>query len=217
MVDRVDPDGRIGLHVSDMFAGTGPTIRPGSYVSMDCRRDDGLWRMTSLVESVTAEAREGAGPDLLVSRPGEPRLVDRRRFLRIHANLAARLVPVDLPDSWDPEGDKTVLLRREWDGAVATEGEAATVFSLGAGGIAASVDAGMPMGAGLYLVVDDTRLAFSTPARVVWHEDAPPGGRAKIGCEFLWLPPDDEDRVLRYVVESRHRPGHQRQIPRRPL
>lgn len=174
-VSDVGDDGRILVEVGAAFAGHLGGIRPGTLVALDCARLEGLWRVSAMVEEILAGA--GPGPTVRLGRPHDPRPADRRRYLRAHVRLPLRL------------GDEP----------------AAVAYSIGAGGLAATVAAPLEPGTFVAVGFDAGDVGVEVDARVVWCEPVEPPGRSRVGAEFLTIDDNAQDALLALVSSARRR------------
>ncbi|MBX7161494.1 MAG: PilZ domain-containing protein [Acidimicrobiia bacterium] len=174
-VSELGAGGRLIVEVSDSFAGRAAPVRPGTLAALDCARPDGLWRVSAIVEEALAAV--GGGTALRLGRPHDPRPADRRRYLRAHVRLPLRI------------GDEPE----------------AVAYSIGAGGLAATVASAMEPGTRVTVGFDAGEVSVVADARVVWCEPVDPPGRSRVGAEFLALDDAAQDALLALVSTTRRR------------
>lgn len=174
-VADVGADGRILVEIGAAFAGCLGAVRPGTLVALDCGSPEELWRVSAMVEEIVAG--DAAAPTLQLGRPHDPRPADRRRYLRAHVRMPLRF------------GDEA----------------AAMAYSIGAGGLAATVAAPLASGTLVTVGFDAGEVGVEVDARVVWCEPVEPPGRSRVGAEFLTLDDSAQDALLALVSSARRR------------
>lgn len=174
-ISEAGTDGRILVEVGDAFAGLLDGVRPGTLVALDSGRPEGLWRVSAIVEEVLPRDHPGAA--VWLGRPHDPRPADRRRYLRAHVRMPLRF------------GDEP----------------AATAYSIGAGGLAATVAAALEPGALVAVGFEVGDVSVDVDARVVWCEAVDPPGRSRVGAEFITLDDATQDALLALVSTARRR------------
>lgn len=178
-VEDVGDDGRVTVVVGDKFVPRLTGVRPGTLVALDCGGAGDLWRVSAIVEEVGSPAGASGGPGTAVSlgRPHDPRPAERRRYLRAHVRIPVRI------------GDEST----------------AVAYSIGAGGLAATVATAMAPGVLVPVGFDAGDVHVDADARVVWCEEVASPGRSRVGAEFVDLDDATQDALLVLVSSARHR------------
>lgn len=174
-VSEVGAEGRLVVEVGAAFTDRATSVRPGTLVALDCARGGGLWRVSAMVEE--SFTNDGGGTALLLGRPHDPRPADRRRYLRAHVRLPLRF----------------------------GQEESAVAYSIGAGGLAATVGSAAETGALVAVGFDAGAVHVDADARVVWCEHVEPPGRSRVGAEFVELDDSAQDALLAFVSSTRRR------------
>lgn len=126
---------------------------------------------------VSAIVEEVGGTVVKLGRPHDPRPADRRRYLRAHVRIPVRL----------------------------GEDDAAVAYSIGAGGLAATVTSPIDLDSLVEVVLDAREVRIDAAARVVWCEAVRLPGRSRVGAEFVRLDDTAQDALLSLVAAARRR------------